>query len=78
MDLERFTERSRGFIQSAQGLAAQSGHQQFTPGHLLQVLLQDETGLASNLVRQAGGDPEAALGFVKKELTKLLCYKSKF
>jgi len=71
MDLERFTERSRGFIQSAQGLAAQSGHQQFTPGHLLQVLLQDETGLASNLVRQAGGDPEAALGFVKKELTKL-------
>ena len=71
MDLERFTERSRGFIQSAQGLAAQNGHQHFTSEHLLKVLLQDETGLASNLVRLAGGDPNAALRFVEKSISKL-------
>ncbi|MFN6941608.1 MAG: Clp protease N-terminal domain-containing protein, partial [Parvibaculum sp.] len=46
MDLEKFTDRSRGFIQSAQGLAVRSGHQRFTPEHLLKVLLDDEEGLA--------------------------------
>ena len=51
MDIEKFTERSRGFIQSAQGLALRSNHQQFTPEHLLKVLLDDEEGLASRLIK---------------------------
>ena len=47
MDIEKFTERSRGFIQSAQSLALREGNQQFTPDHLLKVLIDDEEGLAA-------------------------------
>src|SRR5215469_2911680 len=61
MDSEKFTERSRGFIQSAQGLALRSQHQVFKPEHLLKVLLDDEEGLAARLIRAAGGRPEEAV-----------------
>ncbi len=71
MDFERYTERSRGFVQAAQGLAQRSGHQRFTPEHLLKVLLDDREGLAANLIRAAGGDPAAALSEVDAELAKL-------
>ena len=60
MDFENYTERSRGFVQSAQGLAVRSGHQRFTPEHLLKVILDDKEGLAANLIRAAGGRPERA------------------
>src|SRR5215213_3315775 len=60
MDLEKFTERSRGFIQSAQGVAVSSSHQYFTPEHLLKVLLDDEEGLAASLIQAAGGRPRDA------------------
>ncbi|HBY29818.1 MAG TPA: hypothetical protein DEH75_25290, partial [Bradyrhizobium sp.] len=46
MNIEKYTERSRGFIQSAQSLAMRDGHQQFSPLHLLKVLLDDNEGLA--------------------------------
>ena len=55
MDIEKFTERARGFIQSAQGLALREGNQQFTPEHLLKVLIDDEEGLAARLIKAAGG-----------------------
>ncbi len=71
MEFERYTERSRGFIQAAQTLALRSGHQQFTPEHLLKVLLDDAEGLAANLIRAAGGRPEAALEGVEAALGKL-------
>ncbi len=71
MDFEKFTERSRGFVQSAQGLALRSGHQRFSPEHLLKVLLEDKEGLAANLIRVAGGRPEDALGGIERELGKL-------
>ncbi len=71
MDFEKFTERVRGFVQAAQGLALRSGHQQFTPTHLLKVLLDDAEGLAANLIRAAGGRPDAALKAVEAELAKL-------
>ena len=71
MDFEKYTERSRGFIQSAQGLALRSGHQRFTPEHILKVLLDDKEGLAANLIRAAGGDPAKALAAVEAELKKL-------
>ncbi|MBM3482365.1 MAG: ATP-dependent chaperone ClpB [Alphaproteobacteria bacterium] len=71
MDFEKYTERSRGFVQAAQGLALRSGHQRFVPEHLLKVLLDDEEGLAANLIRAAGGQPEAALKGVEAELEKL-------
>ncbi|NQU72026.1 MAG: ATP-dependent chaperone ClpB, partial [Rhodospirillales bacterium] len=71
MDTEKFTERARGFIQSAQGLAIRSGHQRFTPEHLLKVLLDDEEGLSANLIRAAGGDPKSALNGVEAALDRI-------
>ncbi|MGB5948602.1 MAG: ATP-dependent chaperone ClpB [Parvibaculum sp.] len=71
MDLEKYTDRSRGFIQSAQGLAIRSGHQRFTPEHILKVLLDDEEGLAAGLIRAAGGRPDQALAGVETALAKL-------
>jgi len=71
MDFERYTERSRGFVQAAQTLALTRGHQRLTPEHLLQVLLADEQGLAAGLMRASGADPKAALLAVEAELKKL-------
>ena len=71
MDIEKFTERARGFIQSAQGLALRSNHQQLTPQHLLKVLLDDEEGLAARLIRAAGGRPDEALSETEVALAKL-------
>ena len=56
MNLEKFTERSRGMIQSAQTIAMRKDHQRFTPEHLLKALLDDVEGLAANLIKAAGGD----------------------
>ena len=71
MDFEKYTERSRGFIQAAQTLALRQGHQQLTPEHLLKALLDDQEGLAANLIRAAGGDAKRALSGVDGALKKL-------
>ncbi len=71
MDFEKYTERSRGFIQSAQSLALREGHQRFSPEHLLKVLLDDEEGLASNLITASGGDSRLALRETEAALKKL-------
>ena len=70
MDIEKFTERSRGFIQSAQGLAIRSGHQRFMPEHVLKILLDDAQGLAANLMTAAGAKPLVAIQAVNAELEK--------
>src|ERR1051326_8383916 len=70
MELEKYTERSKGFIQSAQNLALRSGHQRLSPEHLLKVLLEDKEGLCANLIRAAGGDPQPVLLAVDAELNK--------
>jgi ATP-dependent Clp protease ATP-binding subunit ClpB len=71
MDFEKYTERSRGFIQSAQSLALREGHQRFSPDHLLKVLLDDEEGLAAGLIKAAGGDSRLALRETEAALKKL-------
>jgi ATP-dependent Clp protease ATP-binding subunit ClpB len=71
MNLEKYTERARGFVQSAQSLALREGHQQFTPEHLLKVLLDDEEGLAAGLIDKAGGRSRDALAQVELALAKL-------
>ncbi len=71
MDFEKFTERSRGFIQSAQSLAQRSNHQQLTSLHLLKVLLDDKEGLAANLIESAGGKPARALDGASAQIAKL-------
>ncbi len=58
MNLEKFTERSRGFLQSAQTIAAREGHQRITPEHLLKALLDDPEGLAANLIGASGGSAD--------------------
>ncbi len=57
MDLNKFTERSRGFIQAAQTIAMRESHQRLAPEHLLKALMDDGEGLAANLIKRAGGDP---------------------
>ena len=71
MDFEKYTERSRGFIQSAQGLALREGHQRFSPEHLLKVLLDDEEGLAAGLIRASGGEPRQALKDTEAALARM-------
>src|SRR6185312_9862625 len=71
MDFDKYTERSKGFVQAAQTLAQRRGHQQITPDHLLKVLLDDKEGLASNLIRAAGGDPARVHAAVDAALDKL-------
>ena len=72
MDFEKYTERSRGFVQSAQSLALREGHQQFSTEHLLKVLLDDPEGLAAGLIDRAGGDSRAALAAVEAALARPL------
>jgi len=71
MDFEKYTERSKGFVQSAQTLALRLGHQRLLPEHLLKVLLDDKEGLAAKLMKAAGGDPKKALAAAEAELDKL-------
>ena len=56
MNIEKYSERVRGFIQAAQTMALSRGHQQFTPEHLLKALIDDEEGFAASLVERAGGN----------------------
>ena len=71
MNPELYTDRARGFIQSAQTGALAQGHQQFTPEHILKVLLDDPEGLAAGLIARAGGDPRAALQATEQALNAI-------
>jgi ATP-dependent Clp protease ATP-binding subunit ClpB len=71
MNIEKYTERARGFIQSAQSLAMREGHQQFSPLHMLKVLLDDPEGLAAGLIDRAGGNSRAILKATEDALNKL-------
>jgi ATP-dependent Clp protease ATP-binding subunit ClpB len=71
MNLEKYSERVRGFLQSAQTGALAQGHQQFTPEHILKVLLDDPEGMASNLIAAAGGRPRDAASGVERALSAL-------
>ncbi|MBQ2261828.1 MAG: ATP-dependent chaperone ClpB [Loktanella sp.] len=71
MNLDKFTERSRGFIQSAQTIAIRESHQRLAPEHLLKALMDDEEGLAANLITRAGGRPADVLAAVNASLAKL-------
>jgi ATP-dependent Clp protease ATP-binding subunit ClpB len=71
MNIEKYTDRARGFIQSAQSLALREGHQQFTPEHILKVLLDDPEGLAAGLIDRSGGNSRQALQGVEQALGKM-------
>ena len=71
MNLEKFTERSRGFIQAAQTIAMRESHQRVLPDHLLKALMDDDQGLASNLIRKAGGSSERVNEAINTSIAKL-------
>ncbi|MGJ8585661.1 MAG: ATP-dependent chaperone ClpB [Marinosulfonomonas sp.] len=71
MNIEKFTERSRGFIQAAQTIAMRESHQRLAPEHLLKALLDDDQGLASNLIKRAGGEPLRVVEAVDVALSKM-------
>jgi len=71
MQFENYTDRARGLIQAAQSIALREGHQQFTPEHLLKGLLDDQEGLAANLLKAAGARPDQALAGTEAALKKL-------
>src|SRR5882757_3789579 len=71
MNIEKYTDRTRGFIQSAQSLATREGHQQFSTLHILKVLLDDSEGLAGGLIDRAGGNSRAILKATEDALNKL-------
>ncbi|WP_425091534.1 ATP-dependent chaperone ClpB [Tropicimonas sp. S265A] len=71
MNLEKFTERSRGFLQAAQTIAMRDNHQRMVPEHLLKALMDDDQGLAANLIKSAGGDPARVVEANDLALSKL-------
>ena len=71
MNLEKFTERSRGFIQAAQTIAMRESHQRLAPEHLLKALMDDEQGLASNLITRAGGQPARVVEMLEQKLSTI-------
>ena len=71
MNLEKFTERSRGFVQAAQVIAMRESHQRLAPEHLLKAVMDDDQGLASNLIRRSGGEPQRVVQALTVTLAKL-------
>ncbi|KFI33014.1 ATPase AAA [Haematobacter missouriensis] len=71
MNLEKFTERSRGFLQAAQTIAMRENHQRLAPEHLLKALMDDDQGLSANLIRRAGGEPARVAEGVEAAIDKL-------
>ncbi len=71
MNFEKYTDRAKGFVQSAQGIALREGHQQFAPEHMLKVLLDDPEGLAAGLIDRSGGNSRQALQAVEAVLAKI-------
>ncbi|WP_424941615.1 ATP-dependent chaperone ClpB [Aliiroseovarius sp. S253] len=71
MDLSKFTERSRGFIQAAQTIAMRENHQRLVPEHLLKALMDDEEGMSANLITKAGGAPDRVRAAVDAAVGKL-------
>ncbi len=71
MNLEKFTDRAKGFLQSAQTVAIRMNHQRISPDHILKALLEDSEGMAAGLIQRAGGNPQLAVQEVDKALAKI-------
>jgi len=71
MNLEKFTERARGFLNAAQTIAMRESHQRLAPEHLLKAIMDDDQGLASNLIRRAGGEPARVVEALDRAVAKL-------
>jgi ATP-dependent Clp protease ATP-binding subunit ClpB len=71
MNLEKFTDRAKGFLQSALTIAIRMNHQRVSPAHLLKALLEDSEGMAAGLIQRAGGEPALAVSAIDAALAKV-------
>ncbi|PQV56536.1 ATP-dependent Clp protease ATP-binding subunit ClpB [Defluviimonas denitrificans] len=71
MNMEKFTERSRGFLQAAQTIAMREEHQRVVPEHLLKALMDDDQGLSANLITRAGGEPKRVQEAVDQMIARM-------
>jgi len=71
MDLTKFTERARGFMQAAQTIAVRENHQRLGPEHILKALMDDDQGLASNLIQRSGGAPARVVEALEATIAKI-------
>ncbi len=71
MNLEKYTDRSQGFLQNAEKLASRNNNQYLVPSHLLKVMLEDKEGMASNLLSQAGANPDLIRSQVDEDISRL-------
>ena len=71
MNIEKLTDRSKGFLQSAQGFASRNSNQYLAPAHLLKVLLDDKEGLAASLIKEAGADLKSVQALLEEDLEKM-------
>ena len=71
MNLEKFTDRAKGFLQAAQTVAIRMNHQRITPAHMLKAMIEDAEGMASGLIARAGGNPRAVEDEVDAALAKI-------
>src|SRR3546814_10813772 len=71
MNLEKFTDRAKGFLQAAQTIAIRMNHQQIAPEHIAKALLEDNQGMAAGLIQRSGGDPARAVQSIDALLAKL-------
>ena len=71
MNLEKFTDRAKGFLQAAQTVAIRQNHQRITAEHILKALLEDSEGMAAGLIQRAGGNPKFAADEVDRALAKV-------
>ncbi len=70
MNLEKYTDRSRGFLEEAQKTAVRHNNPYLIPAHLLKVMLDDDEGMAAHLISQTGADVNAVRSAVEQELAK--------
>ena len=71
MNIEKFTDRAKGFLQSAQTVAIRNNNQRVAPEHVLKALLEDDEGMAANLIRAAGGNPDTAVQLTDQAIAKI-------
>src|SRR5690606_17387334 len=71
MNLEKFTDRAKGFLQAAQTIAIRMNHQRISPEHIAKALLEDKEGMAAGLIRRAGGDAARAVQGIDALLAKV-------
>ena len=71
MNLEKFTDRAKGFLQAAQTVAIRLSHQRITAGHILKALLDDDQGMAAGLIQKAGGNPKLVVAELDAALAKV-------